>query len=144
MAKHNHPLASAKPKADPTPPAKKNSTPLNEHTEDFFSAYANNIRFESTVYDLKLVFGETDLSSGIEVTKQHTAITLPWALVKVALYFIEVNLLIHELANGKVTVPPNQIPPPATAVPPEMADDPNAAKAREIVTKLRQEFIDKL
>ncbi len=118
--------------------------PPQVRDEEFFSGYANSIRFEPTVYDLKLVFGETDNSTGTEITRQHTAITIPWALVKVGLYFLQVNLEIHELVNGKVTVPPNQIPPPANPVPVEMSNDPNAHKAKEIVERLRKEFIDNL
>jgi hypothetical protein len=125
-------------------PAQAPKTTRAEHTEDFFSAYANNIKLESTVYDLRLVFGETDLSSGTEITKQHTAITLPWPLVKVALYYLQVNLAVHELTVGKVIVPPTQIPVPASEVPPAMANDPMAHKVKDLVAKTRQKFLDSL
>jgi hypothetical protein len=139
MPKNNGKKVTAEPTAATT-----QRPPTFKHIDDFFLGYANNIRFESTVYDLKLIFGETDLSAGNEVINQHTAITVPWALVKTTLYWLQLNLAIHELANGKVMVPPNQVPPPALPVPPEMVNDPNAHKAREIVAKLRQEFIDNL
>lgn len=78
--------------------------PIYQREEDFISEYANNIRFESTVHDLKLIFGQTDLSSGREVVIQHTAITLPWSVLKLALFFIRLNLDFHELYNGRKSV----------------------------------------
>jgi hypothetical protein len=113
-----------------------------QRTDDFVEGYANNLRFEPTVYDLKIIFGETDQSSGTETTQQHTAITLPWALVKLALFFLEVNVAIHELVNGKIMIPPNQIPAPPNPIFPE--NDPNAAKAFEIVEKIREDFLSRL
>jgi hypothetical protein len=83
-----------------------------EHTEDFAEAYANNVRFEATVLDLKMVFGQSDQSSGKEIVEQHTAITLPWPLVKSLLYFLGLNLIGHESQNGAITIPPIHIPPP--------------------------------
>ena len=112
-----------------------------ERSEDFIDGYANNVRFEPTVYDLKIVFGETDLGSGKEVTVQHMSVTLPWALVKLALFFLEVNVTVHELENGKITIPPNQIPPPP---PLPQGDNPTAVKAHEIIGKIREEFLTRL
>jgi hypothetical protein len=143
MAKRTHSPASA---ATPARlPAPEQTPPPGEKTEEFCSGYANNLRFQPTVYDLKMIFGETDVSSeGKEIVRQHTAISIPWALVKVSLYYLQVNLAIQEMVNGKVTIPPNQLPPPANPVPPEMVNDPNAHKAKDIVTKLRKEFLDSL
>jgi hypothetical protein len=121
--------------AVPPPPVKA------QHTEEFTSLYANNIRFEATVYDLKLVFGETDQMSGTEIVQQHTAITIPWALVKVCSHFLRVNFEINEMINGKVLIPPSQLPQPIPPLPPEQANDPQAKKARELAIKLRDEFI---
>jgi hypothetical protein len=115
-----------------------------KHAEGFQSRYANSVRFESSVYDLKLIFGETDQSTGNEIIHQHTAITIPWSLVKTTEYFLELNLKIHEMINGTVLVPPSQMPTEAQPVPPEMMNDPNAHKAKDIVEKLRAEFIAKL
>jgi hypothetical protein len=115
-----------------------------EHTDDFRSRYANNARFESTVWDLKVVLGETDLSTGTEVVRQHTAITMPWSLVKVAIYYLQVNLAIHEVYNGKVSVPPTQMPPSPPPIPPEQAKDPASAEVKDLVTKIRADFIASL
>jgi hypothetical protein len=115
-----------------------------QHTEEFTSLYANSIRFEPTVYDLKLVFGETDQTSGTEIIQQHTAITIPWALVKVFAYFLRVNFEIHEMMNGKVLIPPSQLPQPIPSLPPEQAQDPHAQQARDLAIRLREEFIANL
>jgi hypothetical protein len=112
-----------------------------QHTEEFTSLYANNIRYEATVYDLKLVFGETDLASGSEVIQQHTAVTIPWGLVKVMLFWLQLNFDVTEATVGRVSIPPTQIPPEPQPTPPELANDPNAQKAKEIYAKLRELFI---
>jgi hypothetical protein len=112
-----------------------------ERDPNFESRYANNLRYESTVYDLKIVFGETDLSGPSEVVRQHTAVTIPWAAVKVAIYFLQANMALHELANGAVHVPPTQIPAeypdqPFPGVSPELHK-----KSKDVLDKLRAEFI---
>lgn len=120
------------------------ATPPLVRRPDFRSNYANNARFESTVYDLKLVFGESDLSGTAEVIQQHTAITIPWALVKVAMYYLQVNLLAHEAQNGEVRVPPNQVPPPFPDLGPQYENDPAVQRAIGAIRKLREKFIAEL
>jgi hypothetical protein len=39
---------------------------------DFATLYANNIRFEASVWDLKLLFGLLDLSKPTNIVEQHT------------------------------------------------------------------------
>lgn len=137
----------AKKTATPSTPKPITTTPdpaerLFQHEPDFISKYANNVRFHSTVHDLTLVFGQSDVTSGSEIVRQHTGITLPWSVVKIALYYLRVNLAIHEAHNGIVPVPPLQIPdsfPPPTE---EMiASNPNVQKGYDAVTKLRDEFL---
>ena len=116
-----------------------------EREPDFASKYANNIRFEATVHDLKLIFGQSDLSRGAEVVQQHTAITIPFSLLKSALYFLRLNLAFHELYNGPVSVASPQIPPlfepPSEEV---IAQDPRALEAHAIATRLRDELLESL
>lgn len=127
--------------SDNNQPAPSMGMAQAQRVEDFIEAYANNVRFEPTVYDLKIVFGETDLSSGTEITRLHTSITLPWALVKLALFFLEVNVKAHEITNGKIAIPPNQIPPLPPSPPP---NDATAEKVHEAVIKIREEFLSRL
>lgn len=113
-----------------------------ERSNDFSPVYANNARFEATVWDLKLIFGEVDLSSGNEVVIQHTAITVPWSLVKLLIFFLQGNLILHEAQNGKVRVPPNQLPAPFPA-----PTEPLSSNSDEIVNAinlLREQFIQNM
>src|ERR1700680_463733 len=132
-------MAKNKTESETAPPQQQ--VPAFEHTEDFASLYADNVRFESTVWDLKLIFGEIDLSSGSEIVKQHTAITIPWSLAKLVIFFLQLNVSIQELLSGTVIVPPSQIPPPAPPLTPEQKADPNAVKIKELARKTRDEFI---
>jgi hypothetical protein len=116
--------------------------PTVKRTEDFVSRYANNVRFESTVFDLKVLFGQTDLSEAPkEIILQHTAVTFPWADVKLAIYYLTTNLIAHEYENGKVHLPPSQVPPELPPLAPEFAKNPLAQEAHKAIAKYREEFI---
>ena len=82
-----------------------------ERSEEFVSLYANNVRFESSVWDFKLVFGELEQGKGDALVEQHTAITLSWPQTKVLAYFLTINTLIHQSQNGHVHIP-NSVKPP--------------------------------
>src|SRR5260370_37696097 len=78
--------------------------------EEFASLYANNTQFESTIWDLKLIFGQVDLAkSAIE---QHTAVALPWPHAKIAAYYLLVNVIIHQANNGPILLPSAALPTP--------------------------------
>ena len=79
--------------------------------EDFESLYATNVNFEPSVWDLKLIFGQLDQSSGQTVVKQHTAIAIPWIQAKLMAYYMEVQIAIHDVDFGSVAVPPSVVPP---------------------------------
>lgn len=120
-------------------------TPKLERVEDFVERYANNARFESTVFDLKVVFGEVDISTGQEVIKQHTGVTLPWQVIKLAIYYLQVNLMAHEAQNGNVLIPPSQLPPPFP--PPTAAEQAKVPRAKELfeaINRYREEFLKAL
>ena len=106
-----------------------------ERTQDFTEAYANNVRFESTVLDLKMIFGQSDLRTGKEVVEQHTAITLPWPLVKIFIYFLTLNMMGHESQNGPITIPPIHIPPPIT--PPTEEEQKQLVNAEALYERLK-------
>lgn len=77
--------------------------------EDFTSLYANNTQYESTLWDLKLIFGQVDLSkSAIE---QHTAMALPWPHAKLVAYYMLINVAVHQAQNGTIVIPPSVLPP---------------------------------
>jgi hypothetical protein len=113
-----------------------------ERTPDFVSRYANHVRFESTVFDLKVVFGQTDLSNPPhEVVFQHTAMTIPWADAKLILYYLTVQLIFQEADNGTVVVPPNQAPAPLPPLPPHLKNNEAAQRAHETAAKYRESFL---
>lgn len=124
-------------------------TPLRpvaaERAADFVARYANNIRYESTVFDLKLVFGETNILEHGELIKQHTAVTIPWAVVKLLQFYLRVNLAIHELYNGPVKIPPQQIPLAFPEPSPEtIKAEPKSQQSYETVSRMRDEFLMEL
>jgi hypothetical protein len=118
------------------------STPAFQRTANCVNSYANNVRYEQTVHDVTIVFGQSDMSTGAEVVKQNIAVTVPWTVAKLALYYLSLNLHFYELYNGKIPLPANQVPPPF----PEPSDevlktDANAMKAFELANRLREQFI---
>ena len=90
--------------------------------EDFASLYANNVQFESSVWDLKLIFGQLDQAN--QCFEQHTAVTLPWLHAKIAAYFLVMNVLFHESQLGRLKMPTVVLPP---------RPDPNAPEVEASV-----------
>src|SRR6266850_3742793 len=83
-----------------------------ERSEDFEDLYANNVQYESSVWDLKMLFGQLDLSQKPpEIIRQHTGITLPWTAAKLTAYFMAVNIVLHQAERGDIKIP-NQVLPP--------------------------------
>jgi len=80
--------------------------------EDFSIKYANNVQFELGPWDIRMLFGQLESALGPNGVMQHTSITMPWPQVKIMSYFLEVNLMIHEHLNGRVTVPGGIVPSP--------------------------------
>ena len=98
--------------------------------EEFTSLYANNTQFESTLWDLKMLFGQVDLAkSAIE---QHTAMALPWPHAKIAAYYMIVNVILHQSNNGNIFIPPNIVPKRPDVNDPEIPDD----NGRQVVAYL--------
>jgi hypothetical protein len=126
------------------------ATPIQEmpietkRAEDFSSLYANNVRFESSVWDLRILFGELDQSAeqGKHVVELHTAIAIPWVQVKLMIYYLQLNLFLHEAENGKVRIAQRVFPPDPGPMPPkEFENDPTAKALHELVVKLHRELV---
>ena len=111
--------------------------------EDFFSGYANNVYVEPSVWDLKIVFGQTDLSSGPNAVVQHTAITLPWNYVKILSYVLRSNIAVREAEDGHIPVPPRILIPPPKEIPPaeNIGLFKHPKEGLEAVHKLWDEFV---
>jgi hypothetical protein len=92
--------------------AKQGEPFTNIRSEEFENLFANNVQYESTLWDLRMLFAQVELQTKQIV--QHTGINIPWPQVKIAAYFMLANLLIHQNLNGSVFVPSSIAPPRPT------------------------------
>lgn len=116
--------------------------PKNQRSPDFESLYANNFAFESSVWDLKILFGELDQTLG--TIDQHTAMTIPWSGAKLLVYYLATNIAAQEIINGEIKLPPAVIPPEPPPLPDEHKDNPVFQKVREKFRALHREFLKSL
>src|SRR5262245_15027909 len=87
------------------------ASPRNiERTPDYTETYANNIHFESSIWDLKILLGRLDQSHGRNLTKQFLGVSVPWQQVKLMIHFLQINLAIHESYNGPVRLREDVLP----------------------------------
>jgi hypothetical protein len=117
----------------------------SKKSDDFTSRYANNVQFEPTLFDLKVIFGSTDLSATPPTVRQHTAIALSWAEVKVLAYFLQAHLVGHETQVGRIVLVPDVVLPPTEEIPATATPWQRAAwkKIFDATNKLYQEFMRK-
>jgi hypothetical protein len=106
--------------------------------DELASDYANNVGFEFTVWDLKILFGE--YSDRIKGTDWHTSVTIPWAQAKLMLYYLKLNIDFYEAQEGKIRVPGSMLPPE----PPAPSANPDDQKLHEIIQAARNSFLDSL
>lgn len=123
-------------------PEKKASTFV--HDDDFVDIYANNSQFESSLWDLRITFGQTDPSVGHDGVLQHTAIRIPWPQAKVMAYFLQVNILGHEAEHGRIPLASGLIPE-FPSEPPEalVKEHPEAADGWVKMRQFYEDFITK-
>lgn len=124
---------------EPNKPPVAPQPPRNQRSEDFASVYSNNVAFETSLWDLRLIFGQLDQAVG--VVDQHTAVTIPWTLAKLALYHLECQLAAYEIIYGKIVLSTDVLPP----VPPPLSDEqkqnPAFQRIHEAIKILREEFV---
>jgi len=129
---------------EPTAPkeASQQKTRLQRNFDELESLYANNVMYESSVWDLKLLFGQLEQTSGSETVDFHTAMTVPWQVAKLMIYFLRLNVAIHEMENGQIRINPRVLPPePAPLLPPEFENNERAKRVHEMALKLHAEFL---
>src|ERR1039458_2007984 len=97
---------------------KKPAGVVHKRGENFIDRYANNVFFESSAWDLKLIFGSVDQSIAPNHVTQHTGMSLSWAQVKVLIFLLRFQLLSHEARLGRVRLPAG-IVNPIPAIPPQ-------------------------
>ena len=132
-----------KPNKDQAKEAPKKLPAEFRRDEDLVVRYANNAQFESSTWDLKMTFGQTDLSIGPNVVVQHTAMTLPWPYVKIFSYLLSTQIAAHESENGRIPVPTHILSPPPDSLPEGMAaglKHPEEGLAR--IKKIWKEFVE--
>lgn len=111
-----------------------------ERSRDFVERYANNVRFETSFWDLKILYGIFDQSLQPPNAVIHTAMHAPWAQAKLMAYFLYVNVLFHEATSGEIKMP-GQVPEPMK-IPEALATDPKAQAIFERAERLRREMFN--
>jgi hypothetical protein len=107
--------------------------------EDFESLYANQVNFESSVWDLKLIFGLLDQHKAAPFVEQHTAISIPWVQAKLGAYYLQIALAVYEAENGKIKIPVSVLPP----LPPMPADaTPRTQALYELIQNLHHKLVE--
>ena|ERR1039458_42906 len=79
--------------------------------QNFLARYANNVNYETSVFDLKIVFGELAQPIGKKAfVEQHTSVTLSWLEAKIAALFLCMNVAMHENKFGTLDIPSGTLP----------------------------------
>lgn len=113
-------------------------------TADFVERYANNFFFESSYWDLKLVFGILDQSKKPNSTNIHTTVNIPWAQAKVAAYVMLVNVVLQERYFGEpIKLPKGLIPTPIEEAVTSLADTPDGAEIIRILKTVHEGLFGK-
>lgn len=121
---------------------------LIRRSADFVTRYANNVRFEGSVWDLKTYFGtldqgEPDPKSIPAAVDFHTAVTIPWIQAKLMLYNLHVQVMFHELKYRNIAVPENLGPQKLSGFMPDLAESPAGKELLERADKLWVEIFTK-
>jgi hypothetical protein len=123
-------------------PAATSPTLQFKRTENFSSTYANSIIFDSTAWDLRMIFGQLDQEAGVAVAKQHLAVTIPWPQAKLMLFWLRLQVEAAELAVGiKIPIRRDLLPQEPPDLTPEQENALGAKEIRELYLKLREEFL---
>lgn len=105
---------------------------------EFTSVYANNTYFESSAWDLKIIFGQLEQHTGKATVDWNTAVTLPWAYAKVLLYYLQVHLAVHESLDGQISIP-RRVVPMLPELPPQEADRPGEKELHQRISQIHRE-----
>jgi len=109
-----------------------------EENEEMTADYANNTMFESTIWDLKLIFGE--FSQRPNSVEWHTSITVPWAQAKLMIYYLQANVAAYEINTGKIKMADQVLPPEWPAPSAKQTKDPKAVETFETLKNLATSF----
>ena len=122
-----------------------------EFIEDLHEEYANNVFYESSTWDLKLLFGQLDQSGQLSNSEPkiktviHSTVTVPWTQAKLMFYWLKGHIEAHEMVNGEIHMPSSLIPPELPPLSEELKkSDPNAERVYALFDRIRKEFIESL
>lgn len=126
-------------------PGTQKKIQFRRDSERFINLYANNVMVESHAFDLRLIFGLTDLRNPLEpVVDQIAGVNISWPEVKLLIYYMQLHLAGHERENGKVGIPVSALPAQFPETPPPPYDNPQGREAFAMLRKMRDEFIANL
>jgi hypothetical protein len=104
-------------------------------SSDFSSIYANNVFFEASAWDLKIIFGELDQSSGTASIQQRAAVTVPWPQAKLMSFWLRVQVELAEATvKAKIPIRPDLL----------QQSDSSAIEFHEIYQRIRADFLASL
>jgi hypothetical protein len=110
--------------------------------DDFQLVYANNLVIDSTAWDVRLTFGRYDDIDGKPCLKQNLAASIPFGVAKLAVYWIEAQIIANEIETGRrVGMREAVLPPALPPLTPEQQKSPSLVKYFEAMTRLREKFI---
>ena len=114
-------------------------------SSDFSSIYANNVFFEASAWDLKIIFGELDQSSGTASIQQRAAVTIPWPQAKLMSFWLRVQVELAEATvKAKIPIRPDLLPAELPALTAEQQSDSSAIEFHEIYQRIRADFLASL
>jgi|SRR5271157_2865026 len=109
--------------------------------EDYVTLYANNVQFQPFEWDLRMTFGELDVRKGQVIIEQHTAITVTWLQAKLMLYFLGLQVAVHEMSHEPIRIPKSVFPPEPTLPSGDLPNDPIALKVYEYIKAERDRLL---
>jgi hypothetical protein len=90
-------------------PENEQVTPSDEYRKlpDFVKYYSNNVRFETSAWDILMTFGELagNRPEGGSLVDQKVAVRMSWAQAKVMAIFLAINVSTHEETLGVERLP---------------------------------------
>jgi uncharacterized protein DUF3467 len=108
---------------------------------EYFELYANNVFFESSVWDLNLIFGVFDQTPDAPPSKRFGAVRIPWRQAKLMTYMLAMNVAFHESSNGPINIPSNVAPPDIMKfIEQHYPNDPKAKEMGERINRVRAEL----
>lgn len=114
-------------------------------TEQFDEKHANNVRVDSSVWGVSLMFGTLDQGSPDPdlyppSVKFHTHVSMPWVQAKIMLYHMYMTMMFHDVSETQVVVPDAVLPAKLIDLIPEIKDRSMGPQLLELDAKIRKDL----